>query len=227
MMTPLIVHARRDAQAAALAALVAADLRDAIETRGRARFAAPGGSTPAEFLRALAAAPLDWTRVDILPGDERWAPPSDARSNEAMIRKAMAAAEGATFLSLWREGETPEEAAPVLAETLAPFLPPDVAVIGMGVDMHCASLFPGALNLPAALVESAPLIAAIRAHGAAEPRVTLTLPALAGAGRLYLLIAGEEKRAAVRRALDEPVPYFAPVGAVLRAARHAEIHWAP
>lgn len=225
-MTMLIVHATREKQAAALAELVAADLARAIAEKGRATFAAPGGSTPAPFLAALAAQPLDWSKVTVLPGDERWAPPSDPRSNEAMIRKAMA---GATpgFLSFWREGEGPEDAAPHLSAALTPMLPLDAAVIGMGEDMHCASLFPGAEALPQAMVEDAPPAAAIRAPGAPEPRVTLTLPALAGAGRLYVLIAGAEKRAAFGAAMAEEDVLKAPVGGVMRAAKSAEAHWAP
>ncbi|QIE55234.1 6-phosphogluconolactonase [Pikeienuella piscinae] len=226
-MAPLIVHADRDRLAAGLAALVAEDLRAALRAKGRASFAAPGGTTPAAFLSALAAAPLDWARVSVLPGDERWTPPEDERSNEAMIRRAMAAATGARFEPFWRAGETPESAAPLLSAAIAPALPLDVAVIGMGADMHCASLFPGAANLSAALAPDAPPVAAITAPGAVEPRVTLTLPALAGAGRLYLLIAGADKRAALRTALGERDATVAPVGAVLGAARAAEVHWAP
>lgn len=225
-MGMFIVHANRTRQAGALAGLVAADLARAIRERGRAHFAAPGGTTPSCFLAALAAQPIDWPKVTVLPGDERWAPPSDPRSNEAMIRKTMAAANPA-FLSFWREEEGPEEAAPHLSAALAPLLPLDAAVIGMGADMHCASLFPGAKALPAALDEEADPVAAIRAPGAPEPRVTLTLPALAGAARLYLLIAGAEKRAVFRAAMADPDPLAAPVGAVMRAAARAEAHWAP
>lgn len=225
-MSALIVHARRESLASNLAALVAEDLRAAIRAQGHARFAAPGGSTPAPFLAALAAEELDWSKVSIMPGDERWTPPSDPRSNEAMIWKAMAGAEP-EFIPFWREGETPESAAPALADMMANHLPLDVVVIGMGADMHCASLFPGADALVEAMSPDAPAIAAIRAPGAAEPRVTLTLPALTGASKLYLLIQGEEKREALRVAEATDNPLLAPVGAVLRAARQAEIHWAP
>lgn len=223
---PLIEYGSREAQAEGLAERVAADLRAALRQTGRAGFAAPGGSTPAAFLAALGAEPLEWPAITVLPGDERWAPPSDERSNEGMIRKALGGS-GARILSFWREGETPGNAAPGLAKEVGRHLPLSVAVIGMGADMHCASLFPGGEGLEAALAPDASAVAAITAPGALEPRVTLTLPALAGAGKLYLLITGDEKRAALARALAETDPRAAPVGAVLAAARSPEIHWAP
>ncbi|MEX2520209.1 MAG: 6-phosphogluconolactonase [Paracoccaceae bacterium] len=224
MSLPVFTHGDAGEQARALAALVAADLRAAIAARGRASFAAPGGSTPTAFLAALAAETVDWERVIVMPGDERWTAPTDARSNEGMIRAALPQP---AFLSFWNADEAPEAAALRLSAALAGHLPLDVAVIGMGEDMHCASLFPGADALPAAMAAGAAPVAAIRAPGAPEPRLTLTLPALAGAGRLYLLIRGQAKRAALAEAEAEPNPLKAPVGAVLRAARSAEIHWAP
>lgn len=226
-MTMLTDYESREALAAALASLVADELRKALAAKGRAVFAAPGGSTPAPFLAALAAQKLDWSRVTVMPGDERWAKPGDERSNETMIRKAMSGA-GAEFLSFWRDGETPESAAPQLSRELAGLLPPDVAVIGMGADMHCASLFPGADQLAAALSADAPPVMAIRAPGAPEPRLTLTLPALAGAGRLFVLITGDEKREVLEKALSLNDGLAAPVSAVLGAAgARAAAHWAP
>lgn len=223
-MIPLVAHESAEALAEALAEEAAAVLAAALAARGRSLFAAPGGTTPGAFLAALAAKPLDWTRVTVLPGDERWVRPADPRSNEGMIRRAMPAAR---VLPFWREGEGPEEAAPRLSAELAPLLPLDLAVIGMGEDMHCASLFPGAAALPAALAADAPPVMAIQAPGAQEPRLTLTLPALAGAGRLLLLIRGEAKRAALARAMKEGDPLAAPVAAVLRAAKEPEAWWAP
>jgi len=97
-----------------------------------------------------------------------------------------------------------------------------VALVGMGTDMHVASLIPGADGLAAALAADAPPLVVLRAPGAAEARVSLSAPALAGALRLHLLIAGPEKRAALERARTLPVAE-APVRALLD---EATVHWA-
>ncbi|MEM8756044.1 MAG: 6-phosphogluconolactonase [Pseudomonadota bacterium] len=218
-----VEHASRAAQAEALADLVAADLQLAVEV-GAASLAVPGGSTPKPFLEALADRALDWAAVMVTATDERWAPPTDARSNEAMIRAAL---RPRAFLPFWREGRAPEDAAPALAEDVARHLPFSSVVMGMGDDRHCASLFPGAPGLAAAFAADAPAVAAIRPGDGLEPRVTLTAPALAGAGRLRLLIAGAEKRKALDAALADPDPARSPVAAVLDMAARAEVHWAP
>ncbi|MGB0411727.1 MAG: 6-phosphogluconolactonase [Pikeienuella sp.] len=228
-MNEFVEYADGDALAAGLAEQVAADLARALTARGRATLAVPGGSTPAPFLTALAGQGLEWSRIAVCPTDERWAPPEHERSNEGMIRRALLA-NGAspTFLPFWRAGMTPEAAAPSVAHAFAPFLPIDVCVIGMGTDMHCASLFPGGKGLEAAMDPNGKdVIAPLTAPGAPEPRITLTAARLAEATKVYLLITGAEKRAAMLSAYVESDVLKAPVGAILRRAACAETHWAP
>lgn len=223
-MTRLVEYADRDALATGLAQAVAADVA---AISGPVTLAVPGGTTPAPFLAALTGLVEDWRRVTLLATDERWAPPDHERSNERMIRAALGAADPA-FLSYWREGEDAATAAPKLNPVFAPHLPLNLCVMGMGADMHCASLFPGGDGLAAAMDPDCPdAVAAITAPGAPEPRVTLTAPRLSEAGRLRLLITGAEKRAALSEALASGDPLAAPTGAVLRRARDAEVHWAP
>lgn len=223
----LIIHEDRVEQAKALAIAVASDINAALAAEGRAAIAVPGGSTPKAFLAALAAAPVDWSAVTVMATDERWAPPTDERSNERMIRAAMQAAP-IRFLPFWAEGAAPLEAARGLSDRLAPLVPLTSVVMGMGADMHCASLFPGGDGLEGALAPSCDtLVLPMTAPGAPEPRITLTLPALAGAGRLRVIISGEDKKSALDRALAERDPLIAPVSAVLRASAGVEVHWAP
>lgn len=224
----LIVHEDRVAQAEALAIAVAGDVNAALAATGAAAIAVPGGSTPKPFLAALAAAPVDWSAVTVMATDERWAPPTDDRSNERMIRSAMG--DDVRFLPFWTEGATPMEAAKALTGLIAPLTPLTSVVMGMGADMHCASLFPGGDGLAEAMAPACEtLVLPMTAPGAPEPRVTLTLPALAGARRLRLLICGDDKRRALDRALTERDPLIAPVAAVLRGAGAGavEVHWAP
>lgn len=228
-MNQFVEYADGAALAKGLATKVAADLNRALAAKGRATLAVPGGSTPGPFLTALAAEDIDWPRVAVCPTDERWAPPDHERSNERMIRRTLLE-NGAspTFLPFWREGLTPEEAAPAVAEAFAPHLPLDVCVTGMGADMHTASLFPGGEGLEAAMdPDGQAVIAPITAPGAPEPRITLTAARLTEAARVYLLITGAEKRVAMLGAYVESDVLKAPVGAILRRSVHAETHWAP
>src|SRR5688572_12486385 len=97
-------HANGDALASALARSVAADLRTAIAERGQAKLALSGGSTPLRFLQALSRETLDWSRVLVLPADERWVSPVHKRSNERLLRDNLLQNEAAsaTLLPLFR-----------------------------------------------------------------------------------------------------------------------------
>jgi 6-phosphogluconolactonase len=110
-----------------------------------------------------------------------------------------------------------------LAAAIEPCLPIDVLLLGMGADMHTASLFPGADRLAEALSPDAPILIPMRAPGAGEPRMTLSARVLADAMDCHILITGAEKRAAVELAESLP-PEEAPVAAVLA---NATVHWAP
>jgi 6-phosphogluconolactonase len=221
--------ADRAALAEALAAAVAEGLKAGAEARGAASLAVSGGSTPAAFFAALAAHDdVPWDKVTVTLVDERWVDTGSERSNarlvEAKLLQGRAAA--ARFVPLYQGGTQPDAGAASAAQRAVPY-PLDVAVLGMGTDGHTASFFPGGDTLAAALTAEGPVIA-LRAPGAGEPRVTLTLPVLLAARALYLHIEGEEKAATLLRALaDGPVEDM-PVRAVLRAAATPlTIYWCP
>lgn len=226
-MQDVTEYETREAQAEALADIVAATLQERIEARRQATVAVPGGSTPGLFLTALGKRTIDWSSVTVLPTDERWMPPTNERSNEGMIRRTLMA-HGAKpqVFSFWRKGVTAAQAAAGLSIDLGPHLPLDICVLGMGDDMHCASLFPGGDGLTLAMAHGAPAVVGMNAPGAKEPRVSLSADALS-AGQLHLLITGEEKLDALEAAIASRSPLSAPIGAVLRRNLNTTIHWAP
>lgn len=208
-----------------LADVISTQLGSALRNRDRALLAVPGGSTPGPVFDTLCGARLDWDRVDVLPSDERWRPQAHIRSNAGLIARHLLRerAEAATLLPLYRADTTPEEAAPLIAADLAPRLPIDVALVGMGEDMHTASLFPRAPGLEAALAHDAPLALPMRIEGEPEPRVTLAAHVLASAMQLHVVITGDKKRDALERARGQDA-LVAPIAALLD---DATVHWAP
>lgn len=220
-----IDYADPDMLMLSLARELSRDLRDALGRKDRVLFAVPGGTSPGPVFDLLAASDLDWDRVDVIPGDERWVPIDHPRSNAGQIRAHMLQdlAAKAHLLPLYRDAMTPEDAVERINADLGPLLPVDVALVGMGADMHTASLFPGSPQLKQALADDAPAVMAITAPGADEPRVTLTAPALKAAYALHVLIIGDEKQAVFNRALKLP-DMQAPIAAIIGQAR---VHWAP
>ena len=69
--------------------------------------------------------------------------------------------------------------------------------------------------------------AVISAAAAGEPRITLTLPVLLGAGTLALHIEGEEKRRVLEEALAAGEADELPIRYVLRNRTDLQIYWAP
>ncbi|MEX5729209.1 6-phosphogluconolactonase [Rhodovulum iodosum] len=217
----LITYADRDMMAIDLANVLAGELKAALFHADWASFAVPGGSTPGPVFDDLCAATLDWDRVRVIPTDERLVPPDHDRSNERLIRERLlvGAAAEAQFVGL-RPGADGMEG---LCSRVSRYLPLSVLVLGMGDDMHTASLFPGAQGLEAALEPDAPPVIRIETPGAPEPRISLTAPVLRGAMSTHLVITGQEKRAALERAVELNDPRLAPVSAILK---NATIHWA-
>jgi 6-phosphogluconolactonase len=217
-------YSNRDALMRGVAAAIAVDLAEALRAEGRASLSVPGGTTPGPVFDLLADLPLDWARVAVFLNDERWVPESSPRSNTALLRARLLVgrAAAATLVPLYAEALSPELRLAELAAGLLPHLPISVLLLGMGADMHTASLFPGADLLAQALADDAPVVMALRAEAAGEPRITLTAPVLRAARRIHILITGTEKRAALERAALLP-PTQAPVRVVLD---HATIHWA-
>jgi len=207
-----------------LADKIASQLGEFLRRDGHASLCLPGGTTPGPVFDTLSGVDLDWANVSVFLNDERWVPEDSPRSNTRLLRARLLRghAAQARLVPLYAPADRPEDALDALSGGLRPHLPICVLLLGMGADMHTASLFPGADHLDRAMAADAPPLMALRADAASEPRITLTLPALKTAFHTHLLIRGTEKRAAFERAQTLPVGQ-APVRALLD---DATVHWA-
>ncbi|MFQ5927435.1 MAG: 6-phosphogluconolactonase [Terriglobia bacterium] len=169
-----------------------------------------GGTTPRGLYELLASegfrSRIPWPTVHFFWGDERLVPLDHPESNYRMARDALL-----RHVPVPRANIHPvpvhlaaEQAAESYEQELRGFfrrrrgVPSfDLILLGLGADGHTASLFPGA----ASLRERERLVVAARASSA-TPRVTLTLPVLNQARRVFFLVAGEEKAAALAAAVE-------------------------
>ncbi|OGK98545.1 MAG: 6-phosphogluconolactonase [Candidatus Rokubacteria bacterium RIFCSPHIGHO2_12_FULL_73_22] len=211
----VIVLADPAALAETAAQLVADVAAEAVDARGRFSLVLAGGATPRATYARLAQPPfrdrVAWERTWIFFGDERAVPPEHPESNYRMAFEALLARVPVPPAQVFRiraEAEDTDAAAAEYARTLGEAfgtrrgtLPRfDLVLLGLGVDGHTASLFPGS----PVVREVFRAVAAVHAAAAVIPeRITLTLPALNAAARVAFLVAGPEKAKVVRAVLGE------------------------
>ena len=208
-----IVHANPAALAQAAAERVAALSRSEPEP---VTIALSGGSTPKRLYEALAGAPLRehaaWERVELFFGDERAVPPGDPESNYGMADRALLSKVPSRAHRMAAErGEAAEYEATVRARVtkrrgaLPRF---DLVLLGLGEDGHTASLFPGT----PALAERERLVVMNEVPQKNTARMTFTYPLINAAARVWILVAGADKRdilgrcLAARRRGERPYP---------------------
>jgi 6-phosphogluconolactonase len=172
----------------AFAALVAAT--------APASIALSGGGTARECYELLATADVDWGRVDVWFGDERWLPVHDPESNEGMARVTfLDEVEPLAIHSMYDAGATIDAAADAYDAALraAPAL--DLVHLGLGEDGHTASLFPGSAALEETERWVVPNADDLHSHA----RLTFTFPALATAKLVVFTVAGNDKQGVLAR----------------------------
>jgi 6-phosphogluconolactonase len=224
---PAVVVVHRDAQllAAAGAARLITRLVDAQSARGSASVVLTGGTMGSAILAAVAASPardaVDWSRLDVWWGDERFLPVGHPDRNETQNRAAlldsvpldprrvhaMAGPDGPA-------GDDVDAAAASYAEVLArtaddgqPTPIFDVLLLGVGPDAHVASLFPG---FPEVSITDRTVVPVRNSPKPPPTRVSLTMPVLQRAEDVWFLVAGADKADAVRLALSGADPTQAP-----------------
>ncbi|MDI3404841.1 6-phosphogluconolactonase [Streptomyces sp. B-S-A6] len=215
----LVVHRDKELMAQAAAARLITKIVDAQAARGSASVVLTGGRNGNGLLAALGSSPardaVDWSRLDLWWGDERFLPEGDPDRNYTQAREALLdsvpldpARVHAMPASDGPYGIDADTAAEAYAVQLAKAAQPenhseaptfDVLLLGVGPDTHVASLFP---ELPA-VRETERMVVGV--HGAPKPpptRISLTLPAIRSAREVWLLAAGEDKAQAVAIALS-------------------------
>jgi 6-phosphogluconolactonase len=189
---------------------------EAVKARGRFMISLAGGGTPRTTYERLAQSPLrekmPWAQTWIFFGDERGVAPEHKDSNFGMANTALISKVPVPREQVFRirgEDGDPEAAATNYARTITEVfgvrrgeLPRfDLILLGLGVDGHTASLFPGS----PALKEVFRQVAAVHAAAAMIPqRFTLTFPVINAAGTVMFLAAGAEKAKVVKAVLGEP-----------------------
>ena len=209
-----------------LASTVEVELNNAIKNRGLATFVVPGGTTPKPFFNIIRDSDIEWEKITIFPTDERWVSMENSRSNARLIQRELLTgrASKANFVTLYKKNKTLDQGASLLAENISNYLPIDVLVLGMGVDMHTASLFPGSPGLALAQsMNAAEVVPVTPLDNSLEPRVTLSARVLEKAVNTHVLIIGLEKKNAVKEA-EKREPASAPISQFLP---NATVHWSP
>jgi 6-phosphogluconolactonase len=206
-------------------------IESALDARGEALIAVPGGKTPLPIYQELAKAKLNWKKVTIIPTDDRLVPLTDDKSNIRAIAQSFLPT-GARVFPITSDIADYKLAGNSANAKLSELkFPLDLAWIGVGADGHTASIFPGpdledALNAPngrhAVGVMPDPL-----PPEAPVARVTLTRSAILSARTVLITVTGDEKKELLEQAIEDGHSSKLPIGRVLAEAEQPiDIHWA-
>ena len=200
-----------DALAAAVAGRLVVRLA-AIQAAGRTpAIALTGGTVAVKIHEAVVAATeghedVDWSKVDIWWGDDRYISRDDPERNAKQAWDAMLShldvSPGRVHEMPASDGphESVQDAAAAYGDEIrarggGEF---DVVMLGVGPDGHVASLFPGTAELD---VEDAIAVAVTDSPKPPPERVSLTLGALNRTAEVWFVVSGAGKAGAVARAL--------------------------
>lgn len=211
------VHEDKHALAVAVAGELMARIVDAQVDDGVPQLALTGGSVADAVHRELArlgadselADEVDWSRVVLWWGDERFVEPASPDRNERQARESFLDQVDVDPANVHPMPSTEtaasaEEGAAAYGEELRAFGGGqfEVVMLGVGPDAHVASLFPGYPQLGPEGTDAM----ALAVHDSPKPppdRITLTLPCLNRAKAVWFIVSGEDKAEAVALALAE------------------------
>jgi 6-phosphogluconolactonase len=202
----------------------------AVADRGQALIVLTGGGNGVALLKHLGAhgQQIDWSKVHLFWGDDRYVPDDDDERNEKQAREAllyhidiptsnvhpMAASDGEFGADLDAAALAYEQLLAANAESGDPAPNFDVHLLGMGPEGHINSLFP---DTPA-VRETARMVVAVEDSPKPPPlRITLTLPAIQRSREVWMMVSGGGKADAAAAAIGGADPVSIPAaGAVGR-----------
>jgi 6-phosphogluconolactonase len=219
-----------DALVAAASERLIAAIDAAVTARGRALIVLTGGGNGNGLLRRLSASAqqVDWSKVHLFWGDERYVPEDDDERNEKQAREALidhvdipasnvhpvAASDGDFDSDLAAAALAYEQVLAAYAEPGQSAPSFDVHLLGVGPEGHINSLFP---DTPAVRETSALVVGVEDSPKPPPRRITLTLPAVQNSREVWLLVSGSAKAEAVAAAINGADPVDVPAaGAVGR-----------
>jgi 6-phosphogluconolactonase len=185
---------------------------EAISCRGFFAAALSGGTAPAEFYGRLAElrGNFQWDKTHIFLVDERFVPRGNGDSNlglmEDLFMRAINIPSGNVH-AVVTDNISVSGAAELYAKELKQFFAlsghelPDFDFVGLGIglDGHTASLFPGKPRL----VEYERMVITSERAGIKHTRISLTLPVINHARNVLFIAAGKEKAGIIRRIVED------------------------
>jgi 6-phosphogluconolactonase len=231
MSTSVHTYADTAALVAAAGERLAQEIVSLVDFRGRATIVLTGGGTGIGILSKLTESNrIDWSKVHLFWGDDRYVPEDDDERNYKQAREALLDRVGvpatnvhAMAASDGEFGDDLDAAALAYEHVLAANAEPgeptpyfDVHLLGMGGEGHINSLFP---HTPAVREADRMVIGVADSPKPPPRRITLTLPAIQRSREVWLIVSGAAKADAVAAAVDGADPDEVPAaGAVGRDA---------
>ena len=209
LMTDYDIQVSEDNNSLAFAAsdLIAQIIESTLKKKSRVKIALCGGSTPKSAYSLLGQKNLEWDKVDLFLGDERWVDNESQDSNcfllnHSLFKEGNPSLKASFFPVSTIELSSPEASAKDYERIIKKNLdgdPPrfDLILLGLGDDGHTASLFPGS----DALFVRDDLITV--GEGKGHQRITFTSKLLNSTDKVIFLISGVTKQTALKRLLNQ------------------------
>ncbi len=228
MSTVVEIFPESQSLAAAAARRLIDSMAAAVAARGRALIVLTGGGNGIGLLRSLASdeGQVDWSKVHLFWGDERYVPEDDDERNDKQAREAlldhidipsshvhaMPASDGEFGNDLAAAALAYEQLLAANAEHGQPVPNFDVHLLGVGPEGHINSLFP---DSPAVLETSRMVVGVQDSPKPPPQRITLTLPAVQRSREVWLMVSGAAKADAVAAAIGGAPPVSVPAAGAI------------